>query len=108
MRHGDWKLVRPALDISFASEADKKITDDYVDMDIEYKYHPEKFTETFDWTEPNKIVPEPPSPELYDLSVDIGETNNVAAENPEIASRMLAELETWFEEVESERQAIIE
>ena len=108
MRHGDWKLVRPALDISFASEADKKITDDYVDMDIEYKYHPETFTETFDWPEPKKIVPEPPSPELYDLSVDIGETNNVAAENPEIASRMLAELETWFEEVESERQAIIE
>jgi len=50
----------------------------------------------------------PPAPELYDLSIDPGETNDIAAGNPEIASRMLAELETWFEEVELERQAIVE
>lgn len=108
MRHGDWKLVRPALDIAFASEADKKLASDYVEMDIEYKYHPENFTEVFDWPDPKKIVPEPAAPELYDLSVDVGETNNVAAENPELASKMLTELETWFEDVESERQAIVE
>ena len=108
MRHGDWKLVRPALDIAFASEADKKLATDYVEMDIEYKYHPENFTEVFDWPDPKKIVPEPAAPELYDLSVDVGETNNVAAENPELASQMLTELETWFEDVESERQAIVE
>lgn len=108
MRHGDWKLVRPALDIAFASDADKKLATDYVEMDIEYKYHPENFTEVFDWPDPKKIVPEHAAPELYDLSVDVGETNNVAAENPELASKMLAELETWFEEVESERQAIVE
>lgn len=108
MRHGDWKLVRPALDIAFASEADKKLAADYVEMDIEYKYHPENFTEVFDWPDPKKIVPEPAAPELYDLSVDVGETNNVAAENPELASQMLTELETWFEDVESERQAIVE
>ena len=108
MRHGDWKLVRPALDIAFASDADKKLATDYVEMDIEYKYHPENFTEVFDWPDPKKIVPEPAAPELYDLSVDVGETNNVAAENPELASQMLTELETWFEDVESERQAIVE
>ena len=108
MRHGDWKLVRPALDIAFASEADKKLAADYVEMDIEYKYHPENFTKVFDWPDPKKIVPEPAAPELYDLSVDVGETNNVAAENPELASQMLTELETWFEDVESERQAIVE
>jgi arylsulfatase A len=108
MRHGDWKLVRPALDIAFASDADKKLAADYVEMDIEYKYHPENFTEVFDWPDPKKIVPEPAAPELYDLSVDVGETNNVAAENPELASQMLTELETWFEDVESERQAIVE
>ncbi len=108
VRHGNWKLVRPALDIAYASEADKKLADDYIDMDIEYKYHPENITEKFDWPEPEKIIPEPPMPELYDLSVDPGETNNVAAANPAIASQMLTELEAWFEEVESERQSIVE
>jgi arylsulfatase A len=108
MRHGDWKLVRPALDIVFASDADKQLSDDYIEKDIEYKYHPENITEKFNWPEPKKIVPEPPAPELYDLSVDPGETNDVAAANPVIASQMLTQLEAWFEEVESERQAIVE
>jgi hypothetical protein len=108
MRHGDWKLVRPALDIAYASDADKQLADDYIEKDIEYKYYPENFTEKFNWPEPKKIVPEPPAPELYDLSTDPGETNNVAPNNPQVASRMLVELETWFEEVETERQAIIE
>ena len=68
----------------------------------------ENFSGIFDWPEPNKIIPEPPPPELYDLSNDVGETRDVAADNPVIASRMLAELETWFEEVETERQLIVE
>ena len=108
MRHGDWKLVRPALDIAYASDADQQLADDYIEKDIEYKYYPENFSEKFNWPEPKKIVPVPPAPELYDLSIDPGETNDIAAGNPEIASRMLAELETWFEEVELERQAIVE
>ncbi|MCI0872157.1 MAG: hypothetical protein J4O07_10115, partial [Chloroflexi bacterium] len=70
------------------------------------KYHPENFSEIFDWPEPQKVIPDPPPPELYDLSIDPGETDDVAAGNPAIASRMLVELETWFEEVESERRLI--
>ncbi len=108
MRHDHWKLVRPALDIVYATDADKKLRDDYTLKDIEYKYHPENITEIFDWPDPKSIVPEPPTPELYDLSIDPGETNNVATANPEVASQMLTQLETWFEEVESERKAIIE
>lgn len=108
MRHGDWKLVRPTLDIAFASEADKKLVNDYIEKDIEYKYHPENITEIFDWPEPKRVIPEPATPELYDLSIDPGETNDVAAANPEIATQMLTQLETWFEEVEAERRAIIE
>jgi arylsulfatase A len=108
MRHGDWKLVRPALDIAFATDADKQLADDYVEKDIEYKYHPENITEKFNWPEPAKIVPKPPAPELYDLSIDPGETTNVAGTNPVIASQMLTQLESWFEEVEAERQAIVE
>ena len=104
MRHGDWKLVRPALDISYATKVDRELADRYVEKDIEYKYFPENVTEIFDWPEPKKIIPDPPPPELYDLSVDPGETQNVADDNPVIAVRMLFELETWFEEVESERR----
>jgi len=106
MRHGDWKLVRPDLDFHYATDADKELAARYVEKDIEYKYHPEDFSEIFDWPEPKKLITEPRIPELYNLSVDPGETNDVAADNPAIASRMLAELETWFEEVESERQLI--
>ena len=108
MRHGDWKLVRPALDIPYATEADKRLANRYVEQDIEYKYHPENFSEIFDWPEPEKVVPEPPPPELYDLSIDPGETHDVAADNSVVASRMLAELETWFEEVETERRLIVD
>jgi arylsulfatase A len=108
MRHGDWKLVRPALDIAYATDADQKLADDYIEKDIEYKYFPENFSEKFDWPEPNKIVPDPPAPELYDLSSDPGETNDLAAANPVVAGQMLTELETWFEDVESERRAIVE
>jgi arylsulfatase A len=108
MRHGDWKLVRPALDIAYATEADKRLAERYVEKDIEYKYYPENITEKFDWPEPRKIVPDAPTPELYDLGADPGEEHDVAAGNPEVASRMLTELETWFEEVESERRAIVE
>jgi arylsulfatase A len=108
IRHGDWKLVRPAIDISYASDADQQLADDYIEKDIEYKYHPENFSEKLNWPEPKKTVPEPPAPELFDLSADPGESNNVASANRAIASRMLVELETWFEEVESERQAIVE
>ena len=108
MRCGDWKLVRPALDISYATEADKKLADDYILKDIEYKYHPENISEIFDWPEPEKIIPEPPQPELYDLASDPGEENNIASDNPQIVTRMRTELESWFEEVESERQSIVE
>ena len=108
MRDGSWKLVRPALDISYATDADQALADRYVEKDIEYKYQPENFTEKFDWPEPRQIIPEPHDPELYDIGKDPFEENDVAGQNPEVASRMLSELESWFEEVESERKLIIE
>lgn len=37
--------------------------------------------------------------ELYDLTVDISEKKDIAAQNPEIVNRMKAELETWRESV---------
>jgi hypothetical protein len=37
--------------------------------------------------------------ELYDLSADIGERDDLASERPEEAARLLAELNRWREEV---------
>ena len=106
IRDGSWKLVRPALNISYATDADQTLWERYVEKDIEYKYHPEKFNETFNWAEPEQIIPDPPSPELYNIDSDPGEEVNVANKNPEVASRLLIDLETWFEEMENERQNI--
>ena len=36
--------------------------------------------------------PKPGTPELYDLSEDIGETNNVIKKHPEIAESLKAQL----------------
>ena len=44
--------------------------------------------------------------ELYNIDTDPGEEVNVANNNPEVASRLLIDLETWFEEMENERQNI--
>lgn len=40
------------------------------------------------------------SPELYDLSADIGETNDVSAERPEVVSDLERALADWEVEVE--------
>jgi arylsulfatase A-like enzyme len=107
VREGPWKLVRPALDISYATDADQTLADRYTEKDIEYKYHPENFSHVFEWPEPERIVPKPPNPELYDIGNDPLEQHDVAAQNPDIALKLLRNLETWFEEVESERQSLV-
>ena len=39
---------------------------------------------------------EAPTPELYDLADDPGETTNLAAERPQVARRMQGELDRLF------------
>jgi arylsulfatase A len=109
MRDGDWKLVRPAIQgICYASPTDEAIAARYVETDIAHKYHPEQVTTLSLDPEPNRIIPEAPPPELYNIREDPLEQENLADRESERARRMLAELETWFEEVESERVAIPE
>ena len=55
---------------------------------------------------PERIIPEPQAPELYNIDDDPLEQKNIATDHPDRVSRMLTELETWFEEVESERLSI--
>ena len=107
MRDGDWKLVRPAIqDIRYATPADEAIASRYVETDIAYKYQPDQVTRLSDDPEPARIIPEPPSPELYHLGHDPLEQKNIAEREPEKTRQMLAELTRWFEAVENERRAI--
>ena len=103
MRDGDWKLVRPALPIEFATPEDEAAARRYVEVDIEYKYHPDSVTELMSDPDPTQIIPEPGPPLLYNIANDPMETTNVANEHPERTAGMLRELESWFEEVEAER-----
>ena len=41
-----------------------------------------------------------------DVSVDPGEQNDLAGKHPDIAGKLLCELETWFESVEADRISI--
>jgi len=107
MRSGDWKLVRPAISgIQFTTPEDEELADRYVEKDIEYKYQPDNFAEILRWPEPNRVIPEPLPVELYDLNADPNEQYNLATDQPERATKMLDELQSWFEEVETERKAI--
>ena len=104
MRDGPWKLVRPQLPIAFVSHEDKQAAARYVALDIEYKYHPENVTEISGNPDPERIIPDPPPPELYHIEEDPLEQTNLSETEPMRTARMLNALETWFDEVESERR----
>jgi arylsulfatase A-like enzyme len=106
MRDGPWKLVRPQLQIPFATPEGKQAADDYVALDIAYKYHPEQVTKISGDPNPKRIIPEPPPPELYHIEEDPLEQDNLAQIESARASKMLNALDTWFDEVECERQQI--
>jgi arylsulfatase A len=108
MRDGDWKLVRPAIDIAFASDADAAYAKRYVDLDVQYKYDRENVQEIADWPEPVRLAPQVPSPELFNLASDPAEQNDLSADEPERTATMLGKLDTWFEDVEAERISIDE
>jgi hypothetical protein len=77
--------------------------DMYIQRDIDYKYRPLEVTGIADWREPDRIIPDPPPPELYNIASDPLEQNNLAPNDPERTRVMLAELETRFESVETDR-----
>jgi arylsulfatase A len=106
MRDGDWKLVRPALAITPADEAAQIAMERYVDMDIAYKYHPETVTELMSDPEPNRIIPYPPAPQLYNIASDPFEKTDLAFSEPDRVSVMLSSLESWCEEVEYDRASV--
>ena len=106
MREGGWKLVRPALPLEPSNPRDQALADDYVLMDIAYKYEPHRVPTIFDWPEPVRNIDEPPEPMLYNIEDDPLEARDLARSEPQRAKKMLNELESWFDEVEAERQEI--
>jgi len=100
MREGGWKLVRPVIREAMAVPDIK-----WLEVSM-YDY--EHFVEhgVIQEPDPPREVPAPPRPELYNLADDPLEKSNLAAEHPDRVSTMLRELETWFEDVETERRTI--
>ena len=100
MRDGDWKLVRPALgETMFITQYDGE-------MDSALKYQPETITDICRDPEPERTLPTPPPAQLYNIGADPLEQHDLASSEPERAAKMLGELETWFEEVDTERRGI--
>jgi hypothetical protein len=106
MRDGPWKLVRPQQPLRPVSDEDRRRMQRYVEMDIEYKYHPENVTGLMDDPDPELIIPNPGPLELYNIDEDPLERDNLAERESARAARMLSELENWFEDVEAERRHI--
>jgi arylsulfatase A len=100
IRDGDWKLVRPAIAETMAVP------------DIQWlhtcMYEHDKMAEhgVIQDPEPHREVPPPGPAELYNIALDPLEQTNLAAQEPDVARRLLRDLENWFEEVEAERLTI--
>jgi len=99
MRDGKWKLYWPRI-----PEAMQKLKADN-----------DPFQKNFDVPHFMMDVSNPPvkrdlslsgQPELYDINDDPHEITNLADQHPDLLNRMKAELETWFESVESDRHSI--
>jgi arylsulfatase A len=102
MRNGDWKLVRPEI------PAARYVAPEDLAFDIALKYKPELFKDISRLPEPEREMPDPPPPQLFDLKDDPGEQHDLADINPERVTKMLGELEDWFRAVEAERRSILD
>ncbi len=99
MRDGPYKLLYPRIPEAFQVP------------DIAWlrvcMYEPERMAERGLVTDPlpPREVPEVPA-QLYNLDDDPCEQNDLAEAHPDIARRMIRELDNWFEDVEAERRTI--
>jgi arylsulfatase A len=100
MRDGRWKLVRPAIDALMAVSVD-----DFA-MDVDAKYHPEKYPDILRDAPPPPAAAAAAASQLFDLDADPEERHDRAAEHPERVLRMEAALGRWFEDVEADRCSI--
>lgn len=101
VRDGDWKLVRPAIKETMEAPC----CNPWLRISM---YAPEYFIKfgLLEEPEPERNIKSIPEPELYNIAEDPLEKNNLANKYPDKVSKLLHELETWFEDVENERKAI--
>ncbi len=100
VRNGPWKLLRPRL-----AEAMQVAPED-AEVDRRLKYEPESVTDITRAPPPERQVPDPPPPMLFHIEDDPWERHDLADRDPQRVRRMLCDLETWFEQVETERRAV--
>jgi arylsulfatase A len=98
MRDGDWKLLRPVIGASMDLPGEE------LERDRATKYEPERFTDICRDPLPDRDIPPPPPPQLYNIREDPEERHDLAERHPDRVHAMLRELETWFESVEAERR----
>ena len=101
VRDGDWKLVRPRIQEAM----EVPCVNPWLHIAM---YEPERIIRDglLRDPEPPRTIPAPPPPELYNIASDPLELSDIAKDHPDIASRLLQDLENWFEEVEAERATI--
>lgn len=100
MRDGDWKLVRPVLEDSMWTDPKE------MEQDNALRNEPWKHFEPVRGAFPPRELPPLPPPQLFNLAHDPFEREDLATQSPGRVEQMLAQLEDWFSEVESERAAI--
>jgi arylsulfatase A len=101
VRDGDWKLVRPAIREAMAAPC----CNPWLRISM---YEPERIIRDglLKEPEPPRTIPPPVRPELYNIARDPLEMENLADQQPDIAARLLRDLENWFEDVERDRASI--
>ena len=99
IRDGDWKLVRPAIHESMEVPDIRHL---HTSM-----YETEYFIRNGIFRgDPERHIPDPPRPQLYNISADPLEQHDLADVDPATVRRLVSDLETWFEAVESDRRSI--
>jgi arylsulfatase A-like enzyme len=97
IREGDWKLVRPQIKEAMGFTEHHWLEKSMAEPDYFWE-HGLVTDPYFIWD--FQTIPEP---ELYNIKEDPLENHNCAAKHPQLARRLLYDLERWFEEVETER-----
>lgn len=97
IRAGNLKFVHPPLpDYMALPQAE-------VEMDVQIKYHPERFSAVYDGPVAPRQLPQETQDALYDLSQDKSETTNLLKQLPGQAQALKQQLHDWFEAVERDR-----
>ncbi|MBT3602216.1 MAG: arylsulfatase [Candidatus Latescibacteria bacterium] len=100
MRDGDWKLVRPVIRETTWTDPEEQAEDS------KFRDAPWEHFAPVEGPFPDRALPSPTQPELYNIADDPHEQNDLSDQHPDRAGKMLTQLETWFQDVEKDRESI--